>query len=608
LVYQYSDDFFRAIVQNSSDLISIFDENRTFKYVSPSMESILGYGPEELLGRPVFDFIHRGDVRAAGAAIIQLGTTRKQKLSHIRFRSKEGGWKWLEITATNMLGDPTIKGVVCNSKDITEMVMVEKKERESQAYFSALFHNSPCAICTIGMDGIVNTTNGKVESVLGIRDESILGRPISDLFIEDCHIHKAIEDVRAGDGSEFESRFCKESGEVADVAVRVIPVGEEQMIGGHVLIEDISARKSDLKQLEMLSLVASKTTNGVTITDAEDRIEWVNAAFTRVTGYPLSKVIGTTPASFLQGPDTSEAAALRIQNNRKAKVSFAEEILNYTINGSPIWFLIEVTPLLDPEGNLMRTITILTDITEKKKTEQEMFKLTQNLSRQNQDLQQFTYMVSHNLRSPIANCKGLLELLACIDKADPFFDDSMEMLQSSVVHLEQITADMNSILTFRDKNSQATAEMINLRSFLKDSVKDFQDFRSCSLTQINNRVSAEISVKGNRGFLHNIFTNLISNSIKYRSDERNLQIDLDAWQSDGMVYITLQDNGLGFDSGKLKNQLFKLYKRFHTDREEGRGIGLYLVKTAVEAMNGKIDVESSPGMGTKFMISIPATS
>lgn len=355
----------------------------------------------------------------------------------------------------------------------------------------------------------------------------------------------------------------------------------------------------------MLSLVASKTTNSVIITDSEDRIEWVNDAFTRVTGFPLSKAKGRYPGELLQGPNTSASTVKRIETNRKAKVSFAEEILNYTIAGEEIWFLMEVTPVLDQHGKLIRMIAILTDITEKKKNEEDLYKLAQDLSRQNQDLQQFTYMVSHNLRAPIANAMGLLEVLGSIDKADPFFDDSMAMLQSSVRHLEQITADMNSILTFRDKNSLCSLEEIELRTLVNDALKDFEDYRSCSVSEIINNVSPEVCFKGNRGFLHNIFSNLLSNSIKYRSEERRLRIIIEAHIENRNVHISVSDNGIGFNALKVKNQLFKLYKRFHADRGEGRGIGLFLVKTAVDAMNGTIKVESAPGAGTTFRIVIP---
>lgn len=355
----------------------------------------------------------------------------------------------------------------------------------------------------------------------------------------------------------------------------------------------------------MLSLVASKTTNSVIITNSEDRIEWVNDAFTRVTGYSLSTVKGRFPGEILQGPKTSPATVKKIETNRKAKVSFAEEILNYTIAGEEIWFLMEVTPVLDQQGNLVRMIGILTDITEKKRTEEDLHKLAQDLSRQNQDLQQFTYMVSHNLRAPIANAMGLIDVLSSIDKSDPFFDDSMAMLQSSVKHLEQITADMNSILTFRDKNSLQSTEVINLQTLIEDAIKDFDDHRTSSASEIINNVSPEISFKGNRGFLHNVFTNLLSNAIKYRSDDRKLKVVVDARSENGNIHITLSDNGIGFNSHKVKNQLFKLYKRFHSDKGEGRGIGLFLVKTAVDAMNGTIQVESTPGNGTTFKITLP---
>ncbi|HEY0899984.1 MAG TPA: PAS domain-containing protein, partial [Sphingobacteriaceae bacterium] len=260
--YPYSDDFFKAIVQNSTDLISIFDKQRTFKFASPSLEFILGYHPDELIGRSVLDYIHPDDVRAVEQAFVELVEVSQLKLTPIRFRSKSEGWKWLEATATNMLANPVIAGIVVNSKDVTARVQAEESEKRSQAYFSSLFHNTPVGVFAIDLEGSIQTTNASVVEIFKLDGKEIAGSAIANLFADTEIVEDAIRNLRSGKTSSFENRLNLENGIETDVNVRVIPVQQDAAIlGGHIVIEDITSKKNDLKQLEMLSLVASKTTN-----------------------------------------------------------------------------------------------------------------------------------------------------------------------------------------------------------------------------------------------------------------------------------------------------------------------------------------------------------
>nr|WP_278251844.1 HAMP domain-containing sensor histidine kinase [Sabulibacter ruber] len=123
--------------------------------------------------------------------------------------------------------------------------------------------------------------------------------------------------------------------------------------------------------------------------------------------------------------------------------------------------------------------------------------------------------------------------------------------------------------------------------------------------KVNISIPDGLTLKANKAYVYSVFYNLISNAIKYRSQERPLQVDLNCFGDEQKgIIISFSDNGSGFDAQKEKKNLFKLYKRFHP-KQEGRGMGLYLVKNHIEAMGGRIEVSSKVGIGTSFLIHLP---
>ncbi|PRX98190.1 phospho-acceptor domain-containing protein, partial [Pontibacter ummariensis] len=247
-------------------------------------------------------------------------------------------------------------------------------------------------------------------------------------------------------------------------------------------------------------------------------------------------------------------------------------------------------------------VTIQTDITALKKSELSLSELTKDLYRQNSDLQQFTYIVSHNLRAPLANMMGLAKLLTVMDKNAGVYDVAVQNMQESANRLDTIFRDINMILSVRDNRHTLEREQVDLAEVYQQALQGLQESLQKCGGSITVDFEKDMCVSGNKAYLHSIFHNLLSNAIKYRSEERLLQVHVSCSQStkQGKV-ITFSDNGSGFDVQKAGSNVFKLYKRFHADKE-GRGIGLYLVKTHLEAMEGRIEVESQVNVGTRFSI------
>lgn len=229
----------------------------------------------------------------------------------------------------------------------------------------------------------------------------------------------------------------------------------------------------------------------------------------------------------------------------------------------------------------------------------ELVKANEELIKHNNELRQFSYTVSHNLRGPVARLLGLTNLLG---RGLPEAENvkMMDYLHQSTLELDTILQDLNLIIDIRNDLYRVREKVIleeeyqKAISILGENIK--------SEFKITTDFSAAPHLFVIRAMLQSILYNLISNAIKYRSPDRSLNITLKSYaQSERETVLEIRDNGLGIDLKKQSNNVFKLYKRFHTHMQ-GKGLGLYLVKTQVEALNGKIEIESEINYGTFFKL------
>ncbi|MDB5268855.1 MAG: hypothetical protein JWP58_1895 [Hymenobacter sp.] len=258
--------------------------------------------------------------------------------------------------------------------------------------------------------------------------------------------------------------------------------------------------------------------------------------------------------------------------------------------------------LRDAAGRAVRMIGAMQDITPRKQAERQQRLMTEKLIGQNADLQQFTYIVSHNLRAPLANALGFSDLLARVDKQSAVFDTSLQNLRTSLRLLDEVLTDVNDILSVRDEQAGYRPEPVALAAACQQALQGLHEALQGANGQLRIAIPADLRVAGSRAYFHSIFHNLISNAIKYRADARPLVIDIAATvtPAEGLT-ITVRDNGSGFDRQQAGDNVFQLYRRFHVG-QAGRGIGLYLVRAHVEAMGGQVAVASRPDEGTEFTI------
>ncbi len=241
------------------------------------------------------------------------------------------------------------------------------------------------------------------------------------------------------------------------------------------------------------------------------------------------------------------------------------------------------------------------DVTELNKVQAERDKMTADLVKRNKALEQFTYMVSHNLRAPIANILGISYLLDEGDHDEATLGEMHQLIKQSSSNLDNVIRDMNEILSVK-KGFNEERTLVIFDDLLNDIIETESKAIHESKVTIMSDFKARNTLVTVKNYMHSIFQNLISNGIKYRGTE-SPWIKISSYEDENYVYLIFEDNGIGIDLEKNKNKIFGLYNKFHLNKE-GKGMGLFMVKSQVESLDGEISVVSEVNKGTKFIIKL----
>jgi signal transduction histidine kinase len=215
-------------------------------------------------------------------------------------------------------------------------------------------------------------------------------------------------------------------------------------------------------------------------------------------------------------------------------------------------------------------------------------------------LKQFSYVTSHNLRAPIANLLGLTSLIDQYKIPNKSLKQIIDGVRQSALMFDDTVKDLSKVLIIKDQTN-IVKEEVSFVLVIENVLKQLSIAMDDNTVKINYEFSNAPSVLFIPSYMESILLNLFTNAIKYKSLKRNLKIDIISSNVDGFVILKFKDNGIGIDIEKYKDKLFKLYQRFH-DNPDGKGLGLYLVKSQLEVLGGSIAVESEVGKGTTFIM------
>lgn len=252
------------------------------------------------------------------------------------------------------------------------------------------------------------------------------------------------------------------------------------------------------------------------------------------------------------------------------------------------------------EGNELHGI--IQDITDRVESEKEKSNLIEKLKGQNKDLEEFAFILSHNLRSPLANMMGLTKIF---DKSSVTSDnlEILNLIEQSTVNLDVIIKDLNQTLTVRD-GEKKLREIINVDHMAQEIIANYQPILEDNNICVEMNIAPEAHIKSVPEFIKNILLYLVDNAIKFRKNDIQPKVKISFSECDSNYQLSVCDNGIGIDLETDEKRLFLIYEKLD-GKMEGRGLGLYLVKNHVNALNGKVTVESTPNQGSKFTVELP---
>lgn len=479
----------------------------------------------------------------------------------------------------------------------------ERKKYESEVHkLSTAIEQSPSSILITNVDGEIDYVNPAFTVTTGYTKESVLGKNprILNSGLQSKNYYQNLwETITSGKNWRGEMCNRKKSGELYWELASISPVKNQEGVITHFIAvkKDITERKLAEERLreneKYLGSLIKSVPDTIIVLNKNGEILDINASSLNYfpgTIQDLKKRLESLLSQEINKLQVGNSAE-SLKHKQVAKFQFElsseDEEIQYHFSARAVLFGED------------KVIITLSDITESIQNYNRINVLLRVEEEQSKRLQNFTHIVSHNLRSHTANMEGLFEILAMEEpeilenQYIKLMKESSDKLQTTIYHLNHIL-DINTI-------HREDWEKINLYKAVDNSIKSISNLIKNGGLTIYNRVPQGTRVLVIPAYLESIVLNLMTNAIKFRSDSRDSYLKITVQKKEGFTVVSFEDNGLGIDLHRHKVKLFGLYKTFH-GHSDSRGLGLFMTKAQVEAMGGKIDVESEVDKGTTFKV------
>lgn len=338
----------------------------------------------------------------------------------------------------------------------------------------------------------------------------------------------------------------------------------------------------------------------IAITDPCGKIQYVNQKFCAVSKYSAGELIGKDHRIINSGYHTLDFFRYLWSTITKGEI-WKGEIRNRAKDGSFYWVDTTIIPFLDEHGSPYQYVAIRTEVTAHKKLEAKMEEQVAELARSNDELEQFAYVVTHDLQEPLRAITSFVQLLRkyCNDQLDERAND---LISHAVAGTNRMQLLIDDLLTYAQVNASQTMTDVNCDHLLSNVLIDLSIvIDECGAIVTRDKLPV---VKGIPFQFVQLFTNLINNALKFkRSQPPKIHVGVNDNHHEWVFSLT--DNGIGIEAQSI-DRIFRVFQRLHSRKEySGTGIGLAICKKVVEHHGGRIWVESEPNVGSSFYFTIP---
>lgn len=550
--------------------------------------------------------VHPDDLPGASAALD--ATIHEKKIFDTSFRiiCKDGSVRYIKGDAQlieDLDGNPL--RVIGINYDITELKNAEASLLKSELKYRSLFESANDAIILFEAETeTILEVNNKATEVYGFSKAEFIGMNQKHITKNIAKGEKMIDlALQNKNIVDFETQHYTKKGAILDLLVgsSVIDYGGKTAILS--INRDITERKKVEAALQKsednLHTVFENTEMGYILFSNEFKIINFNRPaqlfYLREDDRPIKE--GLHLFDFFP-EDHAEPLRKTTQKVLEGKkVEFERKVVNP--QGEEFWYHVIYSPVFNKEKKVENFVLSIEDITDRKKDQLELYKSFDLVSEQNKRLLNFSYIISHNLRSHTSNIKSILNLFGT-ENTESEQKVLLKHLEAVVGRLDETLYNLNDVVSIQ-RNVNLQIEPLILYDYVSKAEEVLEKQIAEKNAKIINQIDNGIVVNYNPAYLESITFNFLSNAIKYSSPERQPVITINAFYEDTRLVLQFSDNGLGIDLKKNKDKLFGMYKTFHNNKD-AKGLGLFISKNQIETMGGKIEVESEIGVGTRFKI------
>ena len=591
----------------SPEIHCILDAQGKILFINEAVTQILEYTAEEAVGLSVWSFCNQDDI-GNFVKEVEDGLKKGQKQFNVECRilSKTGMVRWLSwnMVAKNMRW-------YAYGRDITENKRVEE-ELKKLSFVASKVNN---AVVINDTNNHVVWVNAAFENITGFTMEDLKGRRLGDLISGPDTDLELVEQARALSRQKKSFTvdmlaYRKDKTPIWLSIHNTVVWNDKGEVEMEVeIIIDITDKKQADEQVQILSLVASKTDTGVNISDREGNTTWVNHSLEKMTGYSLEELKGQQLGNILSKDEAQMELIVASRARTEKNESYFIEVQASTKSGEAIWLQVSNTPIVNDKGNLERQIDLITDITQRKQIEKELVESKEQALQLSDAKEMFLSVMSHEIRTPLNAVIGMTHLLIDNDPKDSQLDD-LNILKFSAENLLNIINDILDFTKIETGNLELESIPLSIQALAGDIINSLQ----VNAATKENKLSLELEggipavIMGDKTRLYQILMNLLGNAIKFTDHgEIKLKISLEAEEEDAFVlFFEVSDTGIGIPKDK-QSYIFETFTQAKSDisrKYGGTGLGLAITKKLLKLYHSDIAVESEEGEGTTFSFKV----
>jgi PAS domain S-box-containing protein len=636
--FQQREEIFRLLIENSKDGIAILSKKGEVIYVSPSVQSIMGYTESEAIELNVLSLIYNEDA-TQHKKLFEVFFTKKSISNEIRIRHKAGRYIWIEYSITNFLNTPGINAIVINFRDVTERKNAQEMISANEKKLRNLADAMPQLVWMADSNGKVTYYNGRIHEYAGAKPLAdhtwewsplLHGDDIDSTRIEweaslrEKKIYYKEHRAQMADGtyryhlSRAYPQFDKE-GNVTTWFGTATDIHEQKQ--AQVFLETYAAeleqkvnqRTAELKkEKDFAETILDSSIDEIVVYDTETRLINANRKFYEKFQIKKENALGKK---------LLEIFPQAIEGNGRVIAALMGEARYFPAQywaATKSFYESFMIPLKDSDSNTYAVLVTVHDVTENIRNEEllhiaanKLKDANESLLRKNQELEQFAYIASHDLQEPLRKITTFANLLEKSKDTDENFHRYIQKIMESSGRMSKLISDVLQYSQLDHKGVVTSVDLNDVFRYIQTDLDLLIEQKNATI-----KVPHLPTIEGVNRQLTQLFYNLLSNALKFTKNgepasievrskpvekpgELNLKTDISYYQ------ISVADNGIGF-SQEYADRIFQMFHRLNS-REQygGSGIGLAMVKKIASKHNGLIWVESTEGHGSTFNVVLP---